>query len=223
MSIGEGHDGNGSGPAARFHGILVDRPEHGPRDDRREAPSLLADLHLDRVLERITAGREEYRLEPFFHARLHDPDAVRYRHEVLGDLEQPALLEYVGAFAERMRAMREQLARAGKLRYRLQKQRWFLDAVATYCQAVRALASDLAGLDLDSRGFRRFRDYLGGYIRSEAFRSLAAETKAVRDALAEVNYSLHIRGGRVTATGTRGNPTTAPRSSGPSPGSSREP
>lgn len=204
--MSEGQDGNGSGQARRFHGILVDRPEHGPRDDRREAPSLLADLHLDRVLQSMTAGRDEYALEPFFHARLHDPDAVRYRHEVLRDLEQPALLECVGAFAKRLRAMRAQLARAGKLRYRLQKQRWFLDAVATYCQAVRSLASDLAGLDLESRGFRWFRDYLDDYSRSEAFGSLAAETQAVRDVLASVAYSAHIRGGRVTVDRYEGEP-----------------
>jgi DNA mismatch repair protein MutS len=106
MRMDGGHDGSGGGQAPRFHGILVDRPEHGPRDDLREAPSLLADLNLDQVLERMTAGREEYRLEPFFHARLRDADAVRYRHEVLRDLEQQALLECVGAFAERMREMR---------------------------------------------------------------------------------------------------------------------
>jgi DNA mismatch repair protein MutS len=206
MLMNEGHDGNGSGRATRFHGILVDRPEHGPRDDRREAPSLLADLRLDQVLEAMTIGREEYRLEPFFHARLHDADAVRYRHEVLGDLEAPALLECVGAFSKRMRQMREELARADKLHYRLQKQRWFLDAVATYCQAVRSLAADLAGLDLRSRGFRWFRDYLGGYAQSEAFRSLAADTQAVSDALAGVNYSLHIQGDRVTVDRYQGEP-----------------
>jgi DNA mismatch repair protein MutS len=206
MLMNEGQDGNGSGRATRFHGILVDRPEHGPRDDQREAPSLLADLRLDQVLEAMTVGREEYRLEPFFHTRLHDADAVRYRHQVLGDLEQPALLECVGAFSKRLRQMREQLARPDKLRYRLQKQRWFLDAVATYCQAVRALAADLAGLDLRSRGFRWFRDYLSGYAGSEAFRSLAADTQAVSDALADVTYSLHIRGDRVTVDRYQGEP-----------------
>jgi DNA mismatch repair protein MutS len=125
---------------------------------------------------------------------------------VLGDLEQPALLECVGVFSKRLRQMREQLARADKLRYRLQKQRWFVDAVATYCQAVRALAADLAGLDLRSRGFRGFRDYLSGYAGSEGFRSLAADTQAVSDALADVTYSLHIRGDRVTVDRYQGEP-----------------
>jgi hypothetical protein len=206
MRMNEGQDGNGGGRATQFHGILVDRPEHGPRDDRQEAPSLLADLRLDQVLAAMTVGREEYRLEPFFHARLHDADAVRYRHEVLRDLEQPALLECVGAFSKRMREMRERLARADKLRYRLQKQRWFLDAMATYCQAVRSLAADLAGLELRSRGFRWFRDYLSGYAGSEGFRSLAADTQAVSDALAHVTYSLHIRGDRVTVDRYQGEP-----------------
>jgi hypothetical protein len=52
MLMNEGQDGNGRGRATRFHGILVDRPEHGPRDDRQEAASLLADLRLDQSLRR---------------------------------------------------------------------------------------------------------------------------------------------------------------------------
>jgi DNA mismatch repair protein MutS len=204
--MNQGHGDNGRGPARRFHSILVDRPEHDPPDAQREAPSVLADLHLDRALEWMTAGREEYRLEPFFHARLRDADAVRYRHEVLRDLEAPALFERVRAFAERMRTMRSQLAHTEELHYRYQKERWFLDAVATYCQAVQSLADDLAGLDLRSRGWRSFRDDLGGYTRSEAFRSLAADTQAVQNGLAGVHYSLHIKGDRVTVDRYQGEP-----------------
>ena len=35
------------------------------------------------VVVSITAGREEYALEPYLNAPLHEVDAVEYRHEVL--------------------------------------------------------------------------------------------------------------------------------------------
>lgn len=39
--------------------------------------------------------------------------------------------------------MREQLGLAGRLHYRYQRARWFLDAVLTYCEVVESLAREL--------------------------------------------------------------------------------
>lgn len=188
-----------------FHGILFDRPDNHCQVEERE-PSFFADLNLDQILDAMVAGRDEYRLKPFFYTPLRDVDAVLYRHEVLRDLEEQPLLESVGAFAQAMIAMREHLARAEKLHYTYQKERWFLDAVAIYCDAVRSLADQLTRLDVKSRGFLAFRDYLTSYLDSDAFESLVAETQAVMDALASVKYSLHIRGNRVTVGKYGGEP-----------------
>lgn len=124
-------------------------------------------------------------------------ESVRYRHAVLRDLEKDAVFASVRAFAQRMRSMREHLGQADKLRYQYQKERWFLDAVGIYCDAVSALAGQLAAVDVGSSGLLAFRDYLSDYTRSDAFRSLASETRALSDALAEVRYCIHIRANRV--------------------------
>jgi DNA mismatch repair protein MutS len=148
-------------------------------------------------VESITASRADYNLKPFFYTPLRDVEAVGYRHAVLRDLEKDAVFEAVRAFAQRMRSMREHLAQADKLHYRLQKQRWFLDALGIYCDAVSALADELAVLDLESSAFLGFRDYLAGYTRSGAFTQLASQTRALDEELAAVRYSIHIRGNRV--------------------------
>jgi DNA mismatch repair ATPase MutS len=181
----------------RFHSILFDRSENSVEVAGREEPSFFADLNLDQVLESMTTGREEYDLKPFFYAPLHDVAAVQYRHEVLRDLEKRPVFESVRAFAQTMRRMREHLAQVEKLHYKYQKERWFLDAVQIYCDAVRSLADELAHLEVDSRGFRAFREYLSGYTESDGFTSLAAETQALRKALAGVKYSVQIRGSQV--------------------------
>lgn len=181
----------------RFPSILFDRTENSVEVSELEEPSFFADLNLDQVLESMTAGREEYDLKPFFYAPLHDVAAVQYRHEVLRDLEERAVFESVTAFAQKMRSMREHLAQAEKLHYEYQKERWFLDAVEIYCDAVSSLAEELAHLEVDSRGFRMFRGYLRGYTESDGFASLAVETQALNESLAGVKYSVHIRGNRV--------------------------
>jgi DNA mismatch repair protein MutS len=192
--------------AERFESILFDQPGAGPGTSGPEQPDFFADLNLDQVLKSMTTGREQYALEPLFCAPLHDVGAVMYRHEVLRDLEKRAVLEPVSRFAEAMRRTRKHLDQAQKLHYRLQKQAWFLDAAGIYCQAVRALAAELAAGEVTSRGLRGFRRYLAEYAGSERFTALAEQTRALEDALARIKYAVRIHGARVTVSRYEGEP-----------------
>ena len=185
---------------ARFQSILFEQPARGAAADGPQEPDFFADLNLDQVLESMIVGRKQYDLKPFFYVPLHDVAAVRYRHEVLRDLEKPVVLKSVTRFAETLQRMREHLAQAEKIYYPLQKQAWFLDAVEIYCEAVRSLAGEFGGLDVASRGFQGLRDYLAGYAASGRFTSLAAETQALKEALAGVRYAIRIHGARVTVS-----------------------
>ena len=163
-------------------------------------PDFFGDLNLDQVRDSLTGGRESYQLEHFFDAPLRDPDVVRYRHEVLRDLEEPDVLTAIRAFAQAMERMRGHLEQVEKLHYELQKQSWFVDAVEIYREGVRALAADLQGLALTSRGLCGLRGYLRDYVGSASFGSLVDETRAVKEALAAIRYSVRIQGARVTVT-----------------------
>ncbi len=193
--------------ALSFRGILGDQvrgdvdpakgDDPGQGHDGTE-PAFFADLNLDQVVESIVAGYEEYELKPFFYHRAGGAEAIQYRHEVLRDLEDETLLGDIMAFAQRMRDMRGHLAQAGKLHHKHQQQRWFLDAVEIYCDAVGRLASDLWRADLTSQGFRSWREHLSGYLGSAEWRSLAAETKRLEEDLSKVTYCVHVKGNRVT-------------------------
>ena len=176
-----------------FHSMLHKLPENAVAAETLDAPDFFADLNLDQVVDTITAGRQEYNLKPFFYAPLHDTDAVRYRYEIMADLENEALFQHIKSFAQKMRSMREHLAQSEKLYYKLQKQSWFLDAVEIYCEAVRSLANDLAHADLKSRGFLGLREYITQYAASEAFTALLAEIQSLKADLASVKYCLLIK------------------------------
>lgn len=187
--------------AAAFGSILFDHPsDAGERDD----PSMFGDLNLDQVFAALAAGRDEYELMPFFRSPLREVPAVEYRHEVLRDLENEAVYGAVTQFADGMREMRKHLVQAGKLRARYQKERWFLDAAGLYCQAVAALANTLAAVELGSRGFIAFRQYLAAYTESAAFAGLVADVAKVTRLLGEVRYCVNIRGNQVKVTGYEG-------------------
>ena len=182
---------------AGFRSILFPGADDASRDEAREAPDFFHDLNLDRVIAAITAGRKEYDLAPFFHTPLTDLDALAYRQEVMRDMEGAAAKQAIAVFAERMRTMRRRLPTKERRQYELEKQRWFLDAVLSYADAVEGLARDLGELDPASRGLRAFRHALAKYAGSDSFRALAAEARAVAAALAAIRYCVLIRGGTV--------------------------
>lgn len=180
-----------------FRSILFDESGISTAIDGREAPEFFTDLNLDQIIASITAGREEYNLRPFFHTPLRRVETIYYRHAILRDLENQELFGHIKSFAQKMRSMRGHLAQADKLRYKYQKQRWFLEAADIYCDAVSGLTHDLALADLRSRGFLAFREYLTTYTKSGDFASLLAETRKLKADLSDVRYCLHIKGNRI--------------------------
>jgi DNA mismatch repair protein MutS len=164
-------DEPGGGVPVTFHSILFLRTEDRSRQATDEPPDFLP---------------------------LHDLDAITYRHEVMQDLENPRLFASLQSFAQNMRAVRKQLAQADKLYYTYQQERWFLDAVADYCDAVTSLLHDLSLVDLQACGLLAFRTYLTDYVLSSRFTSLLAETKHLQGDLATVKYCLRIKGSAIT-------------------------
>lgn len=178
-----------------FQSILFERTEDSIT---LEAPAFFVDLNLDQIIDAITAGRQEYNLKPFFYTSLHDIDAITYRHEILRDLENRKLFEHIQSFAQKMRVMREYLAQAQKLYYKYQKEKWFVDAVETYCDAVTCLVHDISLVEIQSCGFLAFRAYVTDYANSGRFTALLEETKGLKADLSAVKYCLIIRGNGIT-------------------------
>jgi DNA mismatch repair protein MutS len=183
-----------------FQSILFDKPENHAAVDERSAPRFLHDLNLDQVIDSITAIRPEFDLQLFFFAPLDNETSINFRHEVFRDLDGQPLLAHIGSFAKAMHLMREYLTQAEALRYKYQKESWFLDAVDIYGAAVQHLVEYLTHADLRSRGLAAFRDYVTDYVHSLAFDALVADVKKLKEDLAGVEYCVHLHSGRVTVS-----------------------
>lgn len=133
-------------------------------------------------------------------ARLRDSDAVAFRHDVFRDLEDDRLRDGVEGFARRMRDVSRRMAQAGRLRNRYQQEGWFLEALDGYGEGVTGLVATLEAGQLRSAGLSRVREALKQYAGSASFIALRADTRRVRELLAEVRYCLTITGGRVKVT-----------------------
>lgn len=183
-----------------FQSVLFQRPEDRPSEPARAIPDFFVDLNLDRVVDAVTAGREEYRLQSFFLSPLKSIDAINYRQEVMRELEDAGVRGAIIAFADRMRAMREYAGMSSRILNQLVKDGWFLCAAEEYSEAVEGLERGLAALAPKSRGLSAFLEHLKSYVRSEAFISLVAETKKVRGDLRAAKYTLRIKGNQLTVS-----------------------
>lgn len=163
------------------------------------APSCFQDLRLDQIVAAATTGHGGNDLGPFFYTPLRDLDAIAYRQEVMRDLEDGQLMEAIRAFGQRMQTMRGQLAGIEKVYCKPEKERWFLEAVVIYCDAVERLAQALRiTCPPSSRGLCALREYIESYIASPSFAQLAEGAHALVVSLANIRYCLRIKGNSVT-------------------------
>ncbi len=176
-----------------FPSVLFERPEGRPGAEAPGEPACFADLNLDQVVDAITARKDVYGLKPFFYTPLRDAETILYRHEVMWDLEDGALMACVKAFAEQMIIVRRYLALVEKLDFHYHREGWFLEAALVYCGAVSDLERDLGLAHLRSRGLSAFREYVTSYVQSQAFQSLRTEALEVKHGLSTLEYSVSVR------------------------------
>jgi DNA mismatch repair protein MutS len=181
-----------------FHSILTKGTRNGIQKETPEEPGFFADLNLDQIVNAITARRDEYNLKPFFYTPLRDAKTIRYRQQVMQDMEDETLLGHVKAFAEKVIVVRRYLKLVEKLDFEYHKKGWFLEAALVYCDAVTDLAHDLSLADLQSPGLLAFREYMTNYVSSPGYQSLQAEAREAKRRLSGLEYSVRIHNLRVT-------------------------
>ncbi|MFT4063652.1 MutS-related protein [Paraburkholderia sp.] len=181
-----------------FDSILFRDGRAADTIDGASEPEFFGDLNLDQIIDSVVHGRDEYNLKPFFYVALTDIDSISYRQEVMRDLERDEIVTVINTFAAQMRAMRAELGVAAKLYFRWQKRRYFLDGVRTYCAAIVAFARDLEAAAPRSSGLLAFMEYLKAYANGPEFLAIKEEEARIRDALAQIRYSVLIKGNAVT-------------------------
>ena len=177
-----------------FHSILFEKDL--PQKETAKQPEFFPDLNLDQVIDAITARRQDYNLKPFFYHHLRDKETIYYRHEVMQDLEDRKLMTYIKAFAEKMVRVRRYLGMVEKLDSHYHRLGLILESALLYCEAMNHLLLGLGQVQLRSRGFLAFREYVTTYFHSHKFQSLQKEAQKVKSGLSNVKYSVIIQEGR---------------------------
>ena len=157
-------------------------------------PDCFRDLHLDDIVSAVTAGKDEYDLKPFFNVTPTSEEEVKWRQEIVADVEQSEIAVLLNRFATLLRQMRAAQEKAESRHYSLEKLRWSFDAILAYGEAVEALAHELAKANPGSRGFKAFRAYLEERRCAPDFVRLLTDARELAGELASVRYCVEIDG-----------------------------
>lgn len=189
------------------------RPSMLFADDTRDPPPScpprprhLNDLGLDQLVEELVVGREHDDLARVMEQPLEDLEEVRYRQEVFKDLEVAENLSVLEQLSAAVTSAREVLRTAAALRHRYQRAAFVLAAAGDYIEALKALAAAFRPLVLSSRALRQVRDHVERHLSSDVFRSLESDTRAAREALGSVAFTMLVDGNRVTVGRYDGEP-----------------
>jgi hypothetical protein len=187
-----------------FRSILFE--DVGGVGDPQEPPEVLHDLGLDAIIDAIAASRRDDDLTPLFRSRPTREATVVYRQAIMRDLDTPAIAETIAAFCDALGTARRRLTLSTQAYYPLSGRRWLLDAMDTYCEAVRRLRQGLHDTTPRSSGLRALSNYVDDYCASDPFTTLASDVRDLCQSLSAIQVGLVLHDGSVTVRGYEGEP-----------------
>ena len=208
-----------------FYSVLFPTEESAARPRRKTAPASFADLQLDLIMKRGLGDYQDSGLEDIYYTPATDAEVIRYRQEVLQELEDPTVREAVNTIVERFRSLREymdglrekplsnvkdpMLRSAPKAKndisvfLKKKTPDWLnmgrvLEKLGQFTDTLAAFTERVAQMHFRSAGLRGFADYVTAYCSSERFREMDEEAGRLRAAFSEIRYCLWFKTGSNT-------------------------
>lgn len=187
-----------------FCSVLFPRQERISHKGQSAEPAYFKDLNLDQILRPILAGYKEYGLDELFFTPLTDSDEIRYRQDILRDLENDELRSLFSNFSKTifglntfLNHVQEFLASQDPYQNNYLLKGRIFDSADKYCSAIADLTDRLAGQTIRSEGLRGIVNYLREYQETEGYVELKTRVKLLREELSSVRYCMLIRNGTI--------------------------
>ena len=185
-----------------FASILFNTPSGTQLRLNQQPPEFFHDLNLDKIVESAAAGTAAADLRPYYYTPLTDPDCIRYRQQIMADLDNPNLCFLIRKFTavllvldqkmdEIQQSLNDPLSGQNDPMTRCQ----CLHYASQYCSALRELSEALPAHSLRSAGLTDFAKYVQDYLDSDSFCKLEADAKELENELNGVPCCMLIKDG----------------------------
>lgn len=166
--------------------------------EKMPEPEYFRDLHLDQVINKITEGREDYKLSPYFYWLPQDLESIRFRQDIMHDLENTAIYNNILLFSKDLSGIRNSLAHIEKLYYPLQRQRNYLETAIRYQQLLKGLLNRLSQITIESSGLKAFVIKMQEIVDTEFFMEFENKSAALLEKMNSIRYAVIVKDNRVT-------------------------
>ncbi len=182
-----------------FYSVLFPNEASARLPRSTKAPDCFKDMNLDQITRRVLQEKQAFQLEEFFYTPLSDMEVIRYRQEVMQELENPmtrmafqGVIGQIGFMNGMMDGMRMQLMTGDKLTGSYLDMGHFLETITIYMQAVTNLEGQLRNMPLKSEGLRNFSKYLTEYCSSESTKKMIERHAKLKEQLSKVRYCMVV-------------------------------
>lgn len=187
-----------------FDSILSPDQRQIEIQDTTSEPSYFHDLNLDRVFDPIIKSTKSFGLESVFYSPLRDIETIRYRQEILRELENSTLFDQISSFSEEinrlsrtMKEIKKALESESGYENNFLTRGRVLNYACQYRELVFSLYVAMNESVFSSKGLRDFRVYLGEYCASTYFAALSNSAKQLQNKLESVQYCMLIHEGTI--------------------------
>ncbi|MGB9755671.1 MAG: MutS-related protein [Desulfurella sp.] len=163
-------------------------------------PEYFYDLNLDKIINQIVFNKTKYNLKPFFYTTLDNIEDIKYRHEILMDLENPKISDIVNAFCFQIENVKEFLEKSQKSFYKHEIQFYFLSAVNNYCNAVFYLSKIFLDIPIKSEGLKIFFKFLQDYTKNERFVNLSNLAANLAKDILKIEFNILLKDATITVS-----------------------
>ena len=182
-----------------FYSVLFPTEESARLPRNQKAPDCFKDMNLDQIVRRVTQEKQAFQLEEYFYSPLSDLNVIRYRQEVMHELEEPntrmmfqGVIGQIGFMSGMMDGMRMRLMTGDKLTGSYLDMGHFLETITIYMQAVTGLEMQLRNMPLQSEGLKNFAKYLSAYVASDSTKKMIERHGQLREKLSKVRYCMVV-------------------------------
>lgn len=149
--------------------------------EAKEKNAIFQDFNLDVCISEINSRVKGYDVSDMFRNMPEQPETMQYRRNITGDFLDAALRTAFSRYSKMMEKAEKCEKSSQYSNHSVQREKWHLEALCLYVDAVDELYAKLAGKEKLSESMQELTAYLDGCRQSEEFRQTKELAKEIQD------------------------------------------